>query len=125
VAQLLGLSRRCSTAQSTVAELACAEIRGARRYEGSRTERKNLRRGASQRIRASEDGVRRTWRWCCMAGAWGLAGGGVVAWPHVASAVTRQPARSVKQPVPLTCEPSCLFKLIYFLSKLQLHNSQT
>jgi hypothetical protein len=60
VAQLLGLSRRCGTAWSTAAELACAERRGARRHEGSRTERKNLRRGASQWIRADEDGVRRT-----------------------------------------------------------------
>jgi hypothetical protein len=99
VAQLLGLSRRCGTARSTAAELACAESRGARRHEGSRTERKNLRRGASQRIWASEDGVRRTWRWWCMAGAWGLVEGGAAAWPRVASAVTRQPARSVKRPV--------------------------
>jgi hypothetical protein len=70
VAQLLGLSRRCGTAQSTAAELTCVESRGARRHERSRTERKNLRCGASQRIRAGEDGVRRTWRRRCMAGAW-------------------------------------------------------
>jgi hypothetical protein len=80
VAQLLGLSRRCSTARLTVAELTCAESRGARQHEGSRKERKNLRRGASQRIRAGEDRVRRTWRWCCMVDAWGMAAGGVAAW---------------------------------------------
>jgi hypothetical protein len=67
---------------------------------------------SSQRIRVGEDGVRRTWRWCCMAGA--------AAWPRVASAVTRQPTRSVKRPVPLTCGPSGLFKLICFLPMLQL-----
>jgi hypothetical protein len=54
-----------------------------------------------------------------------VAGGGMVAWPHVASAVTRQPARSVRRLVPLTCGPSGLFKLIHFLPKLQLHNLQT
>jgi hypothetical protein len=70
VAQLLGLSRRCGTARSTADELACEESRGARRHEGSRTERKNLRRGASQRIRAGENGVRHTWRRRCMAGVW-------------------------------------------------------
>jgi hypothetical protein len=125
VAQLLGLLRRCGTAHSTAAELACVESRGARRHKGSRTERKNLRHGASQRIWTGEDGVRRTWRWCCLASAWELAGGGAAAWPRVASTVTRQPTRSVKRPVPLTCGPSCLFKLIRFLPKLQIHNSQT
>jgi hypothetical protein len=60
-----------------------------------------------------------------MADAWRLAGGGAAAGLHVVSAVTRQPARSVKRSVPLTCGPSCLFKLICFLPKLQLHNSQT
>jgi hypothetical protein len=61
-------------------------------------------------IRVGEDGVRRTWRWRCMADAWGLAGGGTAAWPRVASAVTRQPACSVKRLVPLTCGPSGLFE---------------
>jgi hypothetical protein len=31
-------------------------------------------------IRVGEDGVRHTWRWCCMAGVWGLAGGRAAAW---------------------------------------------
>jgi hypothetical protein len=60
-----------------------------------------------------------------MASVWGLVGGGTAAWPRVASAVMRQPTRSVKLPVPLTCGPSGLFKLIRFLPKLQLQNSQT
>jgi hypothetical protein len=121
VVQLLGLSRRCSTTRSTAAELVCSESRGARWHEGIRTERKNLRRGASQRIRAArtECGARGG------GAAWPAHGGGVVAWPRVVSTVTRQPARSVRRLVPLTCGPSGLFKLIHFLPKLQLHNSQT
>jgi hypothetical protein len=75
-------------------------------------------------IRVGEDGVRRTWRWCCMAGAWGLGGGGAAAWVHVASAVTRQPARSVKRLVPLTCGPSGLFEfsMILIHSNFEIQN---
>jgi hypothetical protein len=59
-----------------------------------------------------------------MAGAWGLAGGGVAAWTHVASAVTRQPARSVKRLVPLTCGPSGLFEfpMIFNHSNFKIQN---
>jgi hypothetical protein len=75
-------------------------------------------------IRVGEDGVRRTWRWCCMAGAWGLARGGAAAWPRVASAVMRQPARSVKRLVPLTCGPSGLFEfpMIFNYSNFEIQN---
>jgi hypothetical protein len=75
-------------------------------------------------IRVGEDGVRRTWRWCCMAGAWGLAGGGATAWPRVASEVMRQPARSVKRLVPLTCGPSGLFEfpMIFNHSNFEIQN---
>jgi hypothetical protein len=75
-------------------------------------------------IRVGEDGVRRTWRWCCMAGAWGLVGGGAAAWPCMASAVTRQPARSVKRLVPLTCGPSGLFEfpMIFNHSNFEIQN---
>jgi hypothetical protein len=56
--------------------------------------------------------------------AWGLAGGGAVAWPHVASAVTRQPACSVKRLVPLTCGPSGLFEfpMIFNHSNFEIQN---
>jgi hypothetical protein len=75
-------------------------------------------------IRVGEDGVQRTWRWCCMAGTWGLAGGGAAAWPPVASTVMRQPARSVKRLVPLTCGPSGLFEfpIIFNHSNFEIQN---
>jgi hypothetical protein len=75
-------------------------------------------------IRVGEDGVRRTWRWCYMAGAWGLAGGGAAVWPRVASAVMRQPACSVKRVVPLTCGPSGLFEfpMIFNHSNFEIQN---
>jgi hypothetical protein len=59
-----------------------------------------------------------------MAGAWGLVGGGTAAWPHVASAVTRQPVCSVKQLVPLTCGPSGLFEfpMIFNHSNFEIQN---
>jgi hypothetical protein len=46
---------------------------------------------SSQRIRAGEgeDGVRRTWRQCCMARAWRSVGRGAAAWPRVVSVVMR------------------------------------
>jgi hypothetical protein len=59
-----------------------------------------------------------------MADAWGLAGGGAVAWPSVASAVMRQPARSVKRLVPLTGGPSGLFEfpMIFNHSNFEIQN---
>jgi hypothetical protein len=76
-------------------------------------------------IRVGEDGVRHTWRWCYMAGTWGLAGGGAAVWPRVASAVMRQPACSVKRLVPLTYEPSCLFEfpMIFNHLNFEIQNS--
>jgi hypothetical protein len=56
---------------------------------------------------------------------WGLAGGGAAAWPRVASAVTRQPACSVKRLVPLTCGPSGLFEfpMIFNHPNFEIQNS--
>jgi hypothetical protein len=56
--------------------------------------------------------------------AWGLAGGGAAAWPHVASMVTRQPACSVKRLVPLTCGPCGLFEfsIIFNHSNFEIQN---
>jgi hypothetical protein len=64
-------------------------------------------------IREGEDRVRRTWRSCCMAGAWGLAGGGM------ARAMMRQPALSVERLVPMTCGPSVLFEFPMIFNHLK------
>jgi hypothetical protein len=57
--------------------------------------------------------------------AWGLAGGGAAAWSRVASAVTSQPACSVKRLVPLTCGPSGLFEFSMIFNHLnfEIQNS--
>jgi hypothetical protein len=55
---------------------------------------------------------------------WGLAGGGTVVGPHVASVGTRQPACLVKRLVPLTCGPSGLFEfpMIFNHSNFEIQN---
>jgi hypothetical protein len=57
--------------------------------------------------------------------AWPTRGGGAAAWPRVASVVTRQPARSVRWLVPLTCGPSGLFEfpMIFNHSNFEIQNS--
>jgi hypothetical protein len=57
--------------------------------------------------------------------AWPARGGGAAAWPRVASAVARQPARSVRRLVPLTCGPSGLFEfpMIFNHSNFEIQNS--
>jgi hypothetical protein len=51
-------------------------------------------------------------------------GSGAAVWPRVASAVTRQPARSVRRLVPLTCGPSGLFEfpMIFNHSNFKIQN---
>jgi hypothetical protein len=53
-----------------------------------------------------------------------VCGSGAAVWPCVASVVTRQPARSVRQLVPLTCEPSGLFEfpMIFNHSNFEIKN---
>jgi hypothetical protein len=57
--------------------------------------------------------------------AWPARGGGAAAWPRVASVMTRQPARSVRRLVPLTCVPSGLFEfpMIFNHSNFEIQNS--
>jgi hypothetical protein len=57
--------------------------------------------------------------------AWPARGGGATAWPCVVSAVMRQPARSVRRLVPLTCGPSGLFEfpMIFNHSNFEIQNS--
>jgi hypothetical protein len=47
-----------------------------------------------------------------------------VVWPRVASAVMRQPVRSVRRLVPLTCGPSGLFEfsMIFNHSNFEIQN---
>jgi hypothetical protein len=60
----------------------------------------------------------------CGGGA-AACGGGTAVWPRVANAVTRQPARSVRRLVPLTCRPSGLFEfpMIFNHSNFEIQNS--
>jgi hypothetical protein len=92
-------------ARSTAVELACTESRGMRRHEengaggnvlGVKLAVDKGRRGRNgAHVEAVRHGRRVE-----------VAGGGVVAWPRVASAVMRQPARWFSRLVPLTCGPA-------------------
>ena len=62
--------------------------------------------------------------WPARGGGAAACGGGTVAWPPVASAVTRQPVHSVRRLVPLTCGPSGLFEfpMIFNPSNFEIQN---
>jgi hypothetical protein len=63
--------------------------------------------------------------WPARGGGTAACGGGTTVWPRVVSAVTRQPARSVRRLVPLTCGPSGLFEflMIFNHSNFEIQNS--
>jgi hypothetical protein len=92
-------------ARSTAVELACAESRGTRRHEENGAGGKVL----GVKLAVDKDGRGRNAAHV-EAVVHGqrveVAGGGAAAWPRVASAVTRQPARWFSRLVPLTCGPA-------------------
>jgi hypothetical protein len=95
-------------ARSMAVELALAESRGMRRHEENGARGKVLGvklavdKGGRGRNAAHVEAVLHG---RCVE----VAGGGAAAWPHVASAVTRQPTRWFSRLVPLTCGPAvCL-----------------
>jgi hypothetical protein len=95
-------------ARSTAVELACVESRGMRRHEENGAGGKVLGvklvvdKDGRGRNAAHVEAVLYGWRV-------EVEGGGAAAWPRVASAVTRQPARWFSRLVPLTCGPAvCL-----------------
>jgi hypothetical protein len=95
-------------AWSTAVELACPESRGMRRHKENGAGGKVL--GVKLAVDKSRPGWNKAHVEAVLHGRrMEVVRSGAAAWPRVASAVTRQPARWFSRLVPLTCGPAvCL-----------------